>query len=35
MFARSAVDIIPKTRQAIGAKNYDHGVLYRKETYCV
>jgi hypothetical protein len=35
MFARSAADVIPRTRQAVGAKNYNHGVLHRKETYRV
>jgi hypothetical protein len=34
-FARSAADVIPRTRQAVGAKNYDHGVLHRKEIYRV
>jgi hypothetical protein len=33
MFARSAADVIPRMRQAVGAKNYDYGVLHRKETY--
>jgi hypothetical protein len=35
-FARSAVDVILRTRQAVGAKrNYDHSVLHGKETYRV
>jgi hypothetical protein len=35
MFVRSAADIIPRTRQTVGVKNYDPGVLHRKETYRV
>jgi hypothetical protein len=31
MFACSAANVIPRTRQAVGAKNYDH----RKEIYRV
>jgi hypothetical protein len=34
-FARSAADVIPRTRQAAGTKTYDHGVLHHKETYRV
>jgi hypothetical protein len=33
MFAGSAADVFPRTPQAVGAKNYDHGVLHRNETY--
>jgi hypothetical protein len=34
MFARSAVDIITRTRQAVGTQKYDQGVLHRKEIHC-
>jgi hypothetical protein len=33
MFARSEANVIPRARQAVGAKNYDHSVLHCKETY--
>jgi hypothetical protein len=35
IFARSAADVNPRTRKAVGEKNGDHGVLHRKETYRV
>jgi hypothetical protein len=35
IFARSAANVIPRTRQAVGAKNYDDGVFHQKETYRV
>jgi hypothetical protein len=35
MFARSTEDVIPRTRQAVGAKKYDDGALHREEIYCV
>jgi hypothetical protein len=33
MLASSAADVFPRTQQAVGAKNYDHIVLHRSETY--
>jgi hypothetical protein len=32
IFASSSADVIPRTRQAVREKNYDHGVLHHKET---
>jgi hypothetical protein len=33
MFTRSAASVIPGTGRPWREKNYDHGVLHRKEIY--